>query len=45
MVEKMDSPYVGVCFDSANSLLLLEDPVDACRTLLPFIRTTHIKDR
>jgi sugar phosphate isomerase/epimerase len=44
MVEKVDSPYVGVCFDTGNPLLLLEDPLDACRNLLPFIRTTHLKD-
>ncbi|MEI8190474.1 MAG: sugar phosphate isomerase/epimerase family protein [candidate division NC10 bacterium] len=44
MLEKVDSPYVGVCFDTANSLLLLEDPLDACRNLLPFIRSTHLKD-
>jgi sugar phosphate isomerase/epimerase len=44
MVEKVDSPHVGVLFDTANSLLLLEDPLDACRNLLPFIRSTHLKD-
>lgn len=44
MVEKVDSPYVGVLFDTANSLLLLEDPLDACRNLLPFIRSAHLKD-
>jgi sugar phosphate isomerase/epimerase len=44
MVEGADSPFVAVCFDTANSLLMLEDPLDACRNLLPFIRTTHLKD-
>ena len=44
IVEKVDSPYVGVNLDTANALGLLEDPVEAAANLLPHVRTTHYKD-
>jgi sugar phosphate isomerase/epimerase len=44
LIERVGSPAIGVCFDTANSMMLLEDPLDACRTLLPWICTTHVKD-
>ena len=44
IVETVDSPHVGVNLDTANSLGLLEDPVEAASNLLPYVRTTHYKD-
>ncbi|MHB9036989.1 MAG: sugar phosphate isomerase/epimerase family protein [Armatimonadota bacterium] len=44
LIEAVDSPCVGVCFDFGNPLTLLEDPIEACRTLLPYICSTHFKD-
>ena len=44
IVEAVDSPHVGVNLDTANSLGMLEDPVEAARHLLPYVRTTHYKD-
>ena len=44
LVEDIDSPAVGCCFDTANTLAMLEDPVEAYRTLMPYIFSTHFKD-
>ena len=44
LVERVDSPAVGVCFDTANPLMLCEDPLEACRMLASHVRCTHIKD-
>ncbi len=44
IIEEVDSPYVGVSLDTANSFVMLEDPVDAARNLAPYVRATHLKD-
>jgi len=44
IVEAVDSAHVRVNLDTANALGLLEDPVDAARTLAPYVHTTHFKD-
>lgn len=44
LVETVDSPWVGVCLDTANNLRMLEDPAVAIQKLAPFARATHIKD-
>jgi len=44
LIERLDSEYIGICFDTGNTLILLEDPVEATKVLLPYIFTTHIKD-
>jgi len=36
--------WLGVCLDTMNLLTMLEDPLLACRRLLPWVVTTHIKD-
>lgn len=38
-----DGP-IGICLDTMNLLTMLEDPVRATRRLLPWIRSTHMKD-
>ncbi|MBN2417259.1 sugar phosphate isomerase/epimerase [bacterium] len=35
---------VGVCLDTMNLLVMLEDPLEAAKRLLPWIVSTHIKD-
>lgn len=40
----IDSPWLGVCLDTANNLRMLEDPQEAARKLAPFARATHVKD-
>lgn len=44
LLELVDSPWVGICFDTGNPLALLEDPLEAAQALSPFIRTVHLKD-
>lgn len=36
--------WLGVCLDTMNALILLEDPLRAVERLLPWIVSTHIKD-
>jgi sugar phosphate isomerase/epimerase len=40
----IDSPWLGVCLDTANNLRLFEDPLEVVAKLAPFARATHIKD-
>ena len=44
LVEAINSPWFGVCLDTANNLRLFEDPVEVVRKLAPYARATHIKD-
>ena len=44
LIETVDSPWLGVCLDTANNLRMIEDPVEAARKLAPYARATHIKD-
>ncbi len=45
LLQKLSRPNVGVNFDPANMILYDKgDPVDALRTLEPWIRQVHIKD-
>ncbi|MCW5654829.1 sugar phosphate isomerase/epimerase family protein [Hydrogenophaga sp.] len=44
LVQAFDSPWLGVCLDTANNLRMLEDPSEAIRKLAPFARATHVKD-
>lgn len=44
LIETIDSPWLGVCLDTANNLRLLEDPAVAIDKLAPYTRATHVKD-
>lgn len=44
LVELINSPWLGVCLDTANNLRLLEDPQIAIEKLAPYAKATHIKD-
>jgi sugar phosphate isomerase/epimerase len=44
LIEKHDSPLVGVCLDTGNSIALLEPPQETADLLAPHTFTTHIKD-
>jgi sugar phosphate isomerase/epimerase len=44
LMTTIDSPWLGVCFDTGNNLRLFEDPVEVAAKLAPFTRATHIKD-
>ena len=44
LIETIGSPWLRVCFDTANNLRMLEDPVEVARKLAPYARATHLKD-
>jgi sugar phosphate isomerase/epimerase len=44
LIETIGSPWLGVCFDTANNLRMLEDPLAVARKLVPYTRATHVKD-
>lgn len=44
VIERVDSPQVGVCFDTGNPLGMMEDPLETARKLAPHVVTTHLKD-
>ena len=44
IVVQVDSPAVGVCLDTANSLGAAEGPRAVVETLAPFVVSVHVKD-
>ena len=44
LIETIDSPWLGVCLDTANNLRMLEDANVAIEKLAPYARATHVKD-
>lgn len=44
VVQRVDSPQVGICFDTGNPLGMMEDPFEAAQKLAPHVVTTHVKD-
>ena len=44
IMESVDSPYVGLCLDTANAFLVLEDPVEFAQRVAPWVKATHVKD-
>src|SRR5258708_6082062 len=44
VIKKLDSPFVGICLDTGNSIALLETPQQTLELLAPHALTTHLKD-
>jgi sugar phosphate isomerase/epimerase len=44
LLRAIDSPDVGACVDTGNSLALLEPPQETAEVLAPYAFTTHVKD-
>jgi len=44
IIREVDSPFLGVNYDTGNSLRLQEEPVHAATLLAPHIFATHLKD-
>lgn len=44
IIEKIDSPLVGVCLDTANSIAQQEWPRETTEILAPYARSLHLKD-
>jgi sugar phosphate isomerase/epimerase len=44
IVAQVDHPWVGALYDYGNSMMLLEDPLDALEAMAPHVRSAHLKD-
>jgi len=44
LIEQVDSPAVGICLDTANSIICHEWPMQTISTLAPYVRNVHLKD-
>ncbi len=44
LLTAVDSPWLGINFDTGNFLRLLDDPIKAMSKLAPYVYATHIKD-
>lgn len=44
LIDDIDSPYVGVCYDSGNFVAMGEDPLQALEVFKHRILCTHLKD-
>jgi sugar phosphate isomerase/epimerase len=44
LLEAVDEPALGVCFDTANALRVGDDVLEAARLLVPAVRMVHLKD-
>lgn len=44
IIEEVGLPSVRLCLDTANSFLVLEDPIEFARKVAPFVCSTHLKD-
>lgn len=44
LLDAVNSPYLGINFDTGNFLRLLDDPVAGMEKLAPRVLATHIKD-
>lgn len=44
LIKTINSPFLGVCLDTANNLRMFEDPVVVAEKLAPYAKATHIKD-
>ncbi len=44
LIQNVDSPYLGVNFDTGNFLRLLDDPIKGMKKLARYVLATHVKD-
>ncbi|MBK5106863.1 MAG: sugar phosphate isomerase/epimerase [Anaerolineales bacterium] len=44
LLERVDSPYLGLNLDTGNFLRLLDDPIEGTRKLADKVLASHIKD-
>jgi sugar phosphate isomerase/epimerase len=44
IIESVGTDVVGICLDTANLMLRMEDPLEATRRLAPHVLMTHTKD-
>jgi sugar phosphate isomerase/epimerase len=44
LLEALDSPWVGICLDTVNSLAVAEGTEVVTKTLAPYTKCLHVKD-
>jgi sugar phosphate isomerase/epimerase len=44
LLQHVDNPWLGVCFDTANPLAVMEDPLESARAFGSLVKTVHLKD-
>lgn len=44
VIRRVDSPYLGICSDPANTVAALESPRDVIDAVAPYVLNMHIKD-
>lgn len=44
LLNEVDSPYLGLNFDTGNFMRLLDDPIKGMAKLAPYVYATHVKD-
>jgi sugar phosphate isomerase/epimerase len=44
LVHRMDGRWLGICLDTANSVGLLERPMETVMALIPYAAQVHLKD-
>ncbi len=44
VMSAVDSPNVGVCLDTGNSMSMMEAPLQTARTLAPYVHDVHLKE-
>jgi sugar phosphate isomerase/epimerase len=44
IIEAIGADVVGICLDTANVMVRMEDPLEAARRLAPHVLMTHTKD-
>jgi sugar phosphate isomerase/epimerase len=44
ILAEVDSPWIGALYDYGNSMMLGEQPLTALTSILPFVRSAHLKD-
>jgi len=45
LLKQIDSPHVGVCLDTGNSLALLDGAYEPIEAMAPYAFTVHLKDQ
>jgi sugar phosphate isomerase/epimerase len=44
ILKRIDSPQIGFCVDTGNSIALLEDPMEVVNAYAPYAFSSHLKD-
>ncbi|MEE4312752.1 MAG: sugar phosphate isomerase/epimerase [candidate division KSB1 bacterium] len=44
IIQRVNSPHVGICLDLGNALLTFENPLEAATKMAPYACSTHFKD-